>query len=659
MRTKWNNTLPGVVALAGLLTMAATAAVAQTTAAPPQPRATAQATVRPANSAAQAPPANVPRNPAERRAHLLRLQAQQYFYSAPPRARTMLMQALALAGAAPSRVRLQLLLDLGSMNRAIGDLSAAQTYAQQALALALRTPCPAPELRPEVFLNMGQMASINLDRPANRRWLEKCLAELDAHGPPDSPVFPNVLSLLVPVYFDADQPAAASRAFRRCRALLHRYPHEPVAEVYALGEYGHGLITRHPDSAAYYLKQAAALAQRLRNPSAESFAVMRLARLARSQQDWPALLVLGQRVRRLNALVGGNAVQEMQILDDVALAHRKLGYGLQAYDTLKLTMGMMKTLYGQQRQQEAVRFESNLQTIQQKARTRELELQAAAAAERNAAQRRLLRGGAAALAALLLGLAGLGWLVGQLRRSRAALAAARASQDRLYAIVAHDLRGPVTALAGVAGQLEHYVARQDLASLQRLPPLVHRAVAGVNGLLDNLLSWAAAQTGELRARPEALPAAELLAEVAALYAPVAAGKDIALALDPAAAPAGLAVWADRNMTRTILRNAVGNAVKFTPAGGRVTLSAHAGAAAGRTVLAVHDSGPGLPPAELAAWASGAGELVRRAGSRNEPGTGLGLRLAQTFAQRQGGAVRLASLPERGTAFELDLPAAGA
>ena len=280
-------------------------------------------------------------------------------------------------------------------------------------------------------------------------------------------------------------------------------------------------------------------------------------------------------------------------------------------------------------------------------------------AERNAAQRRLLLGGAAALAALLLGLAGLLALVGQLRRSRAALAAARASQDRLYAIVAHDLRGPVTALAGVAGQLEHYVARQDLAALQRLPPLVHRAVAGVNGLLDNLLSWAAAQTGELRARPEALPAAELLAEVVALYAPVAAAKNIELVLAEPAAGAGPeaapGVWADRNMTRTILRNAVGNAVKFTPAGGRVALSARAGAA-GRTVLAVQDSGPGLPPAELAAWASGAGEFTRRAGSRGEPGTGLGLRLAQTFAQRQGGAVRLASLPEKGTAFELELPA---
>ncbi|PJJ48698.1 ATP-binding protein [Hymenobacter chitinivorans] len=271
-----------------------------------------------------------------------------------------------------------------------------------------------------------------------------------------------------------------------------------------------------------------------------------------------------------------------------------------------------------------------------------------------------------AIAALVLGLVGFGFLYWQLRRSRAALAANNlvlqattaelrqmaASKDRLYAIVAHDLRGPVTSFVGVTELIGFYLKRQDEEGLQRLPALVRQSAQSLNNLLDNLLNWAVSQTGELAFRPEQLLVAELFEENLQLYQTTAEAKQITLR---AAHPPELTLWADQNMARTILRNLVGNALKFTPLGGTVQFSAAEVPDTKSVRLTVTDSGRGMPANLVAEVLSNSPVTTPTSPVGPRTGTGLGLLLCKAFVQRHGGTLDIQSAPGGGTSVLVELP----
>ena len=277
-------------------------------------------------------------------------------------------------------------------------------------------------------------------------------------------------------------------------------------------------------------------------------------------------------------------------------------------------------------------------------------------------------------AVLLTALVGIGvgaWLYQRLRRSRALLATqnaelaaqrntlaqqrdelaqARATQDRLYALIAHDLRSPVVAFTGLADLLNRYVAKNDTVRLAGLGGRIRQAAQHLSELLDNLLNWAVSQRGELTPQPRPLRATELLADIAALYQNAALAADVTLVTE---APEELLVQADADMTRTILRNLAGNALKATPAGGTVALRAERGGS-GAVVLRVVDSGPGLT-AENLLRLNEATPTLRVAG--RDSGAGLGLLLSRSFAEAQGGSLVLASGAAGGAEATLTLPLA--
>ncbi|GGG46200.1 ATP-binding protein [Hymenobacter glacieicola] len=309
-----------------------------------------------------------------------------------------------------------------------------------------------------------------------------------------------------------------------------------------------------------------------------------------------------------------------------------------------------------------------LTALQTRYETAEKESQIRRLTERGAASQQRNRALWGTIAALVLGLGGMGLLYFKLRRSREALAVnhrfleettqelrqVAASKDRLYAIVAHDLRGPVTSFAGVTELIDFYLKQGDEQGLRRLPDLVRQSAHQLNHLLDNLLNWAVNQTGELAFRPERLPVAELLNQALQLYANTAEAKQIKLQL---IAPPDMAVWADSHMTQTVLRNLVGNALKFTPSGGTIQLRAEVLPGSG-VRLSVADTGSGMDQNQVKA-------LLTDAGPTNHPmrgprsGTGLGLLLCRAFMQRQGGSLDIQSMPGRGTTVSITLPAARA
>ncbi len=284
------------------------------------------------------------------------------------------------------------------------------------------------------------------------------------------------------------------------------------------------------------------------------------------------------------------------------------------------------------------------------------------------AQRTHLLMGVIAVMALILGV--LVYLYRNLRRSRAAVAANNHAleaasaelravavfKDKLYAIVAHDLRGPVTAFAGVTSLIDSYITQNDQAGLARLPAMVRQAADSLNHLLDNVLNWAVSQTGELECRPVPLPVADMFSECQALYQTTAAANWQHIT---ATAPQGLGLLADRNMTRTILRNLVGNALKFMPTGGHVHLDAAPDPDdAGMVLLTCTDTGPGMSATTVNALMSGPALPEPMPGPSLRPtGLGLGLVLCRAFVHRHGGTLVIQSRPGAGTSVTVSLPMA--
>jgi signal transduction histidine kinase len=212
--------------------------------------------------------------------------------------------------------------------------------------------------------------------------------------------------------------------------------------------------------------------------------------------------------------------------------------------------------------------------------------------------------------------------------------------------VAHDLRTPLARLrATLEDALGAAVDDKTRAALAEALEECDRLAS----MLTTLMDISEAETGTMTLLRRPVDAAALLREVQELYEDTAESKGVALTVD---APAGLFILGDHGRLRQAVANLVDNAVKYTPAGGRVQLRARAEGL--RVVLECVDDGPGVPPEDRSRiW----DRLYRGDRSRSERGLGLGLSLVRAIAHAHGGEAAVESEPGRGARFRLVLPAA--
>ncbi|WP_374711943.1 two-component system histidine kinase PnpS [Symbiobacterium terraclitae] len=225
-------------------------------------------------------------------------------------------------------------------------------------------------------------------------------------------------------------------------------------------------------------------------------------------------------------------------------------------------------------------------------------------------------------------------------------------RTEFVANVTHELRTPLTSIQGFAETLLEG-ALDDPDTARHFVEIMHRESSHLAELIDELLDLARVESGKFRMKRRPTPPAELIAATVARLAPKAEKKGIQLTAEvPGDLPP---VDGDPDRLIQVLSNLVDNAVKYTPAGGRVTL--RAAGAEGRVRIAVQDTGPGIPQPDL-------GRIFERfyrvdkARTRTTGGTGLGLAIAKHIVEAHGGAIEVESEVGRGSTFTVILPVAG-
>lgn len=223
------------------------------------------------------------------------------------------------------------------------------------------------------------------------------------------------------------------------------------------------------------------------------------------------------------------------------------------------------------------------------------------------------------------------------------------TKDRLFSIIAHNLKGPLSALEGVSGVISHYLKKGEMEKLARTVAEIDKKVYQLNALVGNLLHWARSETQSIPHRPQDLDLNGVLAQSLEMVDELAKMKHVSTEL---IIGKEYEVRADLNFLKTIMANLLHNAIKFTPDGGTVVVEVDE--KDGMVRIAVCDTGIGISTDRLASIFDAHAEKST-IGTAGEHGTGLGLFVCKEFVQREGGEIHVSSTVGQGSRFTFTLP----
>ena len=223
------------------------------------------------------------------------------------------------------------------------------------------------------------------------------------------------------------------------------------------------------------------------------------------------------------------------------------------------------------------------------------------------------------------------------------------NRDKMYSVIAHDLRSPMASIRMVLNLAVNVVSPETVGEeIFGLLDKANRESEDTHDLLDNLLKWTKSQTGRLNVVYQDIDLDDIVPGVVDIFKMIAEMKKIDLKYLPAEEK--LIVRADNDMIKTIIRNFLSNAVKFTPAGKGIEVFYTREGDFAR--VSVRDHGVGVEP-ERVETIFHKGETTY--GTGGEEGSGLGLQLCQDFARKNGGEAKVESTLGEGSTFSFTIP----
>ena len=224
-------------------------------------------------------------------------------------------------------------------------------------------------------------------------------------------------------------------------------------------------------------------------------------------------------------------------------------------------------------------------------------------------------------------------------------------KDRLFSIVAHDLRSPISGIHGLSQILLDEFDTLTPEERIRIIGSISRSSDNVIRLSEHLIQWYQTRKGILTYKPEYFHLQAIVEEVVDLFAEKAEEKMISMTIS---IPAGLKIYADINMIETILRNLLSNALKFTPKEGLVEIIANDFVNSNAVELSVKDNGIGMDPQTIDHLFD-EDFHASKPGTEQEEGTGLGLAICRELIEKNRGTIRAISTLDIGAEFILTLP----
>jgi signal transduction histidine kinase len=225
------------------------------------------------------------------------------------------------------------------------------------------------------------------------------------------------------------------------------------------------------------------------------------------------------------------------------------------------------------------------------------------------------------------------------------LKALNSTKDRLFSIIAHDLRGPLSSLKGVMQLLDNeFISKEEFKQLSNR---LQQNVDNVHGMLENLLLWSLSQMDGIKPNIKAFDLNFVVDETVMLFKEVFTQKHIDLTSN---SNLNFQALGDEYQIRTVLRNVLNNAIKFTPENGQIMIESKV--EKNFINLKISDSGIGVPKEELPIFFS---NPKIKAGTAGEKGTGFGLFLCKELVEKNGGLISVDSEFGKWTTIEISLP----
>ena len=222
------------------------------------------------------------------------------------------------------------------------------------------------------------------------------------------------------------------------------------------------------------------------------------------------------------------------------------------------------------------------------------------------------------------------------------------TKDKFFSILAHDLKNPITALSGLAGLIKSRLTQLNNREIYNHINDISKSADSVNNLVINLLDWARTQSDNLEYTPISINLYQLIIKNISLAKIQLAAKNISchVGLHPSHT-----IFADHPMINTVIRNIIGNSIKFTPNGGKITIQSKE--TANEIAVIITDSGIGLSAEQIE-------QLKQRqfqgsVGTAGETGTGLGLQISKDFIDINKGTLQIKSVLGTGSVFTITLP----
>jgi PAS domain S-box-containing protein len=224
-----------------------------------------------------------------------------------------------------------------------------------------------------------------------------------------------------------------------------------------------------------------------------------------------------------------------------------------------------------------------------------------------------------------------------------------ATKDKLFSIIGHDLRAPFSSLLGYSTLLSKNIYKYNKTIIENQALIINKVAQQTFNLLEDLLLWSRAQSDELAFKPQRITLAEICNEVVKSQKENAEEKDIKI---NSTVLENIIINADFNMLKTVLRNLITNAIKFTNQHGEIEISAEINQE--EVSITVSDNGIGISKEDISKlW--DLTQDFKKTGTENENGTGFGLTICKEFVEKHGGRIWVESELQKGSNFKFTIP----